>query len=296
MKSNNPITITDTSDQFLDTAFRLKMKQPVSIYMYMDMYDKNEENKEISTLSMKLFSKSIATEPRSVTGVIQQATLEHLSKNFGVDAKLDLVSQLIEEDLGVLQMRLHNLYVELGRKNVGKRTRWQSFAEKKLKVSMPIYTSSVIKSILMLSNYILKTSRKGHCDLVVLSRNLATHIQDYPGFVHLPVPVSKSFKIIELIGSFNNILVFINHNLPIDDFTVTVGRKTDAQEPGVLIAEHAKAVYDVVNPDFSTKCIISSEDAVVSAGFKPSTNYYSREIVIGKAPLWKRILQLVPTL
>lgn len=294
MISNNPITITDTSDQFLDTAFRIKLKQPVGMYIYMDMVASEDQTSEIATLEMKLFSKSIATEPRSVSGEIAYGTLEHLKKMFGVDAKLDLISQLVKEDLTVLQLKLYDMYTTLGRENVGKKTRWQSFAEKKLGVSMPIYASSISRGIFMISQYINKTSRRGTGDVVIVARNLATLIQDDPAFVHLPMNTNREFKTIELIGSYNNISVFINHKLPINDFTVTVAKRTSEQQSGAVIAEHSKVVYDVVNPDFSTKCIISSEDAVVSAGYNPSVNYYSREIVIGKAPLWKRILQLVP--
>lgn len=292
MITNNPITITDTSDQFLDTALRLKMTKPVGMYIYMEMYDKN--NREENTL--KMFSKSLATESRSVTAIYRNETAKHLKSNFGIDPKLEIVTQLIREDLDVLQSKLYNLYYELGKENTGKRTRWQTFAEKKLKVSMPIYTSSVIKSILMLSNYIMKTSRRGKIDFVVVARNIGALIQDSPEFVFCPATVTREFKTIELIGSIHGISIFINHSLQMNNFTVTVGRKTKPQESGVVIGEYSKTVYDATNPDFSTKCIIGSQDVVSSAGFHPSINYYSREIKIGKAPIWKRILQLVPTL
>ena len=294
MITNNPITITDTSDQFLDTALRLKLTKPVGVYMYMDMLldSSGKENR----LEMKLFSKNLATESRSVTAIYRNETVKHLKSNFGIDPKLEIVTQLIREDLDVLQLKLYNLYCELGKENTGKRTRWQTFAEKKLKVSMPIYTSSVIKSILMLSNYIMKTSRRGKIDFVVVARNLGALIQDSPEFVFCPVTVTREFKTIELIGSVHGISIFVNHSLQMNNFTVTVGRKTNPQESGVVIGEYSKTVYDATNPDFSTKCIIGSEDVVSSAGFHPAINYYSREIKIGKAPIWKRILQLVPTL
>jgi hypothetical protein len=291
MITNNPITISDTSDQFLDTALRLKLTNPVGMYMYMDMPPKAGEKE---TLSMKLFSKSLATQSRSVKAIYRNETTEHLKTNFDIDPKLEIVNQLVREDLDVLQLKLYNLYCELGKENTGKRTRWQTFAEKKLKVSMPIYTSSVIKSILMLSNYIMKTSRRGKIDFIVVARNLGALIQDSPEFVFLPV--TRNFKTIELIGSVHGISVFVNHSLPMNNFTVTAGRKTNPQESGVVIGEYSKTVYDVVNPDFSTNCVIGSEDVISSAGFHPSINYYSREIRIDKAPLWKRILQLVPTI
>jgi hypothetical protein len=294
MISNNPITITDTSDQFLNTAFRLKIDTPKVAYTYMDIVEPEDQNTEMPTFAMKLFSKGIATEPRSVSGQIEHGTIAHLEKMFGVDAKLNLISQLVKEDLTVLQLKLYNLYADLGRKNIGKRTKWQTFAEKKLKVSMPIYTSNMTRGVFLISQYINKTSRRGPGNFIVLARNLASLIQDDSSFVFSPMSSNREFKTIELIGSLNGISVFVNHKLPINDFTVTVGKKTEDNQPGVLIAEHTKTVYDIANPDFSTKCVIGSEDAIVSLGFNPSTNYYSREIVIGKAPLWKRILQLVP--
>ena len=297
--TSSPITITDTSEDFLDTAQRIKMPEPQGVCVYLDTIETpaTETLDGVATISIKTFTTTIATEARSVSATFNQSHAEDLKKNFGIDSKMEIVSKLVKEDLSVLQNKLYSIYVSLGETNI-KLNKWQRFFRDKLKVSMPLYTKNASSAIVMISRFIAIKNRRSAGDFVIVSRGLAAILQEDPMFVYgdsTSIHVSNTIKDIELIGNMNGILIFVNRNLDFSDFKITMGVKTKENNPGVIIGEYSKDIYEIANPDFTTKCVIGSRDIIKSIG-SSEKNYYSREIVIGKAPLWKRILQLVPTL
>jgi hypothetical protein len=138
----------------------------------------------------------------------------------------------------------------------------------------------IASRILAATNLIQVTGRRGRATWVVTNAQVATALQDCSGYVVAPMANTMSqdgTQNLYLAGTLAGLKVYVDPYMAWDDTRVCVGRKGDANSPGVVFMPYilADQVSITAEGTMAPKLLVNSRYALADAGFYPETQYYT---------------------
>ena len=132
--------------------------------------------------------------------------------------------------------------------------------------------------ILAAANVIAQVSRWGRGNFVVTNAQILSALQDCAGFVVAPMVntlVQDGSKSLYFAGSIAGLNVYVDPYMTWEDTRILVGRKGDANSPGVVFCPYilADTVQITAEGTMAPKLLVNSRYALVDFGFHPEQNY-----------------------
>lgn len=295
----NQIAIPHPSSDFLKTAWMVELKQKMGSISYVDFtYDETEQ------INLVKFEKAFEAKDFKISSNIDQNNLKNLKNltGYGIDAKAEILSALIEQDSFELEQKLYREYLSIAKEQpLSDRQKLVSkiFAFFGKEIKFPSYVGkensrktvlNIIMTISKLSNMVYSNNRRGPANFVVVSPEISAMLQDSSSFVYKPHDVNHSLRDISIIGSISGLTVFVNLFSKNKD-EILVGRATEKGSPGMLYATLGSGtVYEVVGPDLNNNISINFKRNIVSVGFFPERNYMKAELSLTDKPFWRRLI------
>jgi len=296
--TENEITSIRYESDFIDTAGRETMKEPMGTIPYLETeYHNPKPGDECGTAEVKVYSKFVEAKTFRFTAKYRSEIVDDL-KAFGIDGNRELLDNLATEGKQRAEASILKKYIELAQKNadnINTNTRWKRFLYNTLKIKPVRYVNEkdLGKTLVSYSNLIANISRRGYANFAVVNSSIASFLQDHPGFVYLnPGDVSmKEAGSIYCIGSIFNIKFFVNPWMKHADTRILLGRTTNENNPGVYYLEHSKEITRSEDGPESQYHLLD-RSALVDVGYTPHTSYFIFTADFGKKPLWRKILGL----
>ena len=138
----------------------------------------------------------------------------------------------------------------------------------------------IASRILAAANLIAITGRRGRATWVVTNAQVATALQDNSSYVVNPMLNTLSqgaTQSLYLAGTLAGLQVFVDPYQTWEDTRVTVGRKGNGKEPGLVFMPYllADTVSITSEGTMAPKMLVNSRYALVPIGFYPETQYYT---------------------
>lgn len=134
--------------------------------------------------------------------------------------------------------------------------------------------------ILAAANLIQTVGRRGRATWVVVNAQIASALQDCSGYVVAPMVnnmAQDGSQNLFLGGTLAGLKVYVDPYMSWDDTRVCVGRKGDANSPGVIFMPYilADTVSITAEGTMAPKMLVNSRYAIAEAGFFPEAMYYT---------------------
>jgi len=138
----------------------------------------------------------------------------------------------------------------------------------------------ILSRILAASNLIQNTGRRGRATWIVTNAKVATALQDISGYVVAPMVngmAQDGSKDLYFGGSVAGLKVYVDPYMDWEDCRICVGRKGDANSPGVVFMPYilADKVQIVAEGTMAPKMLLNSRFAIAEIGFYPEAMYYT---------------------
>lgn len=274
---------------------------------YLDLEEGGKTQDGYKILSLRPFTKTFNLESYLVSTNIPYETSKDLEFSHGISGESLFMGVLENEAVILKDKKTYERFKELGDRSQTKTlSAWQKFIRgifKSLKFYIFVGSESkeselpgrITNHIMLLSNMIAARSRRGPADFVICNSKIGSIIQDHPSFIYLESnsSIKSNPGTIYPIGTIadNRIKVFVNPFLSWNDNTLVLGRKTQANETGVYLAEKDhEIIEDTVNLE-AKRITLKQRLAWVEAG-DASAIYHTSELKFKKKPLWRTILSL----
>ena len=132
--------------------------------------------------------------------------------------------------------------------------------------------------ILAAANIIQTVGRRGRATWVVTNAQIASALQDCSGYVVAPMVnnmAQDGSQNLFLGGTLAGLKVYVDPYMSWDDTRICVGRKGDANSPGVIFMPYilADTVSITAEGTMAPKMLVNSRYAIAEAGFFPEAMY-----------------------
>lgn len=130
------------------------------------------------------------------------------------------------------------------------------------------------------ANLIQTIGRRGRATWIVTNITVATALQDVSGYVVAPMVnnmAQDGSQNLYLGGTLAGMKVYVDPYMLPDDNRICVGRKGDANSPGVVFMPYilADTVSITAEGTMAPKMLVNSRYAIAEIGFYPETQYYT---------------------
>jgi hypothetical protein len=286
------ISLEFRDDEFLNTAFKIKMQNPHGTISYLVPTLDDAGN-----MSLKVQNRMVEASGYETSSTTSKESLADLSR-FNIDAEGEIIKAIDNESLIASQRRLKSIYYDLGKKSrMGSYGKWKSFLNKHLGIDFPLYVSDdedICKKIFLLSNLIAAGSRRGPANFIIVSGGMWARIALDPSCV-IYENNNDAVPFIRPVGNIaNKINVFVDSSISFNNGLIIMGIKTESPYPGVLFGQYSREVlkidsYDPFSflPNVEYKLI---ERYALRDFGDPEKCYYTNEILNEKKPLWRRLI------
>lgn len=134
--------------------------------------------------------------------------------------------------------------------------------------------------ILAAANLIQNVGRRGRATWVVTNVKVASALQDVSGYVVAPMVnnmAQDGSQNLYLGGRLAGLNVYVDPYMDWDDTRICVGRKGDANSPGVIFMPYilADTVSITAEGTMAPKMLVNSRYALADIGFYPQLQYYT---------------------
>ena len=138
----------------------------------------------------------------------------------------------------------------------------------------------VMSRILAAANIIQTYGRRGRPTWIVTNSQVATALQDVSGYVVAPmanVLAQDGSKDLYMGGTVAGLKVYVDPYMDWQDTRICVGRKGDANSPGVVFLPYilADQVSITAEGTMAPKMLLNSRFAIAELGFYPETQYFT---------------------
>ena len=138
----------------------------------------------------------------------------------------------------------------------------------------------IASRVLAAANLIQTVGRRGRATWIVTNTMIATALQDVSGYVVAPMVnnmAQDGSQNLYLGGTIAGLKVYVDPYMNWDDCRICVGRKGDANSPGVVFMPYilADSVSITAEGTMSPKMLVNSRFAIAEIGFYPETQYYT---------------------
>ena len=241
-------------------------------------------------LGLTLFNKAVVAETFQVDAAVTREQIQDL-KQHGVDAVAQVKTMLLNEVTQSINKHILGSMYELAEEN-----RQQIITKGELSqagLDVTIATESDLRggeelatqhrriatAILAASNLIANRGRRGAGNFAVVGAGVASALQSIAGFMPYPFAntMTQTAGSIYPLGSIFGVNVYVDPNLPFAFERVLVGRKGDANSPGLVFMPYimADTVETIAEGSMSPRISMKSRYALVEAGHHPHTMYIS---------------------
>lgn len=134
--------------------------------------------------------------------------------------------------------------------------------------------------VLAAANLIMAVGRRGRATWVVTNTQVASALEDVAGYVVAPMANTLSqngTQNLFLNGTLAGLKVYVDPYMHWDDTRVCVGRKGDANSPGVVFMPYILADQVTITAEgtMAPKMLVNSRYALADIGFYPELQYYT---------------------
>jgi len=134
--------------------------------------------------------------------------------------------------------------------------------------------------ILAASTLIQNTGRRGRATWIVTNAQIAAALQDVSGYVVAPMAnhlAQDGSQDLYMGGSIAGLKIYVDPYMDWDDCRICVGRKGDANSPGVVFMPYilADKVQIVAEGTMAPKMLLNSRFAIAEIGYYPEAMYYT---------------------
>ena len=138
----------------------------------------------------------------------------------------------------------------------------------------------IASRVLAAANLIQTVGRRGRATWIVTNTMIATALQDVSGYVVAPMVnnmAQDGSQNLYLGGTLAGLKVYVDPYMNWDDCRICVGRKGDANSPGVVFMPYilADSVSITAEGTMAPKMLVNSRFAITEIGFYPETQYYT---------------------
>ncbi len=138
----------------------------------------------------------------------------------------------------------------------------------------------IASRVLAAANLIQTVGRRGRATWIVTNTMVATALQDVSGYVVAPMVnnmAQDGSQNLYLGGTLAGLKVYVDPYMNWDDCRICVGRKGDANSPGVVFMPYilADTVSITAEGTMAPKMLVNSRYAIAEIGFYPETQYYT---------------------
>ena len=138
----------------------------------------------------------------------------------------------------------------------------------------------IASRVLAAANLIQTVGRRGRATWIVTNTMIATALQDVSGYVVAPMVnnmAQDGSQNLYLGGTLAGLKVYVDPYMNWDDCRICVGRKGDANSPGVVFMPYilADTVSITSEGTMSPKMLVNSRYAIAEIGFYPECQYYT---------------------
>lgn len=142
----------------------------------------------------------------------------------------------------------------------------------------------IMSKILILSNYVSMTGKRGSCNTLIVSSRMSALLMDMEAFVPFEMEQNlNGVTTIYKIGKLMNLIVYVDPYMRWNDNRIIAFRKGNSNEPGVGFAYNSKfgfAISEAVDENLNSNLIVGCKYLVFETGFYPEKNYVTAEINI----------------
>ena len=138
----------------------------------------------------------------------------------------------------------------------------------------------IASRVLAAANLIQTVGRRGRATWIVTNTMIATALQDVSGYVVAPMVnnmAQDGSQNLYLGGTLAGLKVYVDPYMNWDDCRICVGRKGDANSPGVVFMPYilADSVSITSEGTMAPKMLVNSRFAIAEIGFYPECQYYT---------------------
>lgn len=138
----------------------------------------------------------------------------------------------------------------------------------------------IASRVLAAANLIQTVGRRGRATWIVTNTMIATALQDVSGYVVAPMVnnmAQDGSQNLYLGGTIAGLKVYVDPYMNWDDCRICVGRKGDANSPGVVFMPYilADSVSITAEGTMAPKMLVNSRFAIAEIGFYPECQYYT---------------------
>jgi len=278
--------------------------------------EEGESTKE-NLMGLQLFNKSVSAQTVQVAAAVTREQVQDL-KQYGIDAVAQVEAVLINELTQTINKHILERLFRLGATNAS-----QVYSIDGTNLNLYISTSSgtftfnlgkgaysnsnvtivtsntaptngdnggtlqrkIMSKILAAANLIAIRGRRGAANFAVTNGQVASASQDIAGFVPYPLSntVSQAAGSLYPIGSIAGVNVYVDPNMSWTDTRICIGRKGDANSPGLVFMPYlmAESVQTIAEGTMAPKIAVKSRYALVEAGFFPQIYYLTIGVNFG---------------
>ena len=238
-----------------------------------------------NTIGLRLFSKWI----HEITQHINQRILERVFALGVTNAIQQKIFQGLDLNLWLGKGDTTHTLAEFGVKNftdihgVDHLATWGDVKNAEVLTSAEnLHTRQrrVMSRILAAANIIQTYGRRGRPTWIVTNSQVATALQDVSGYVVAPmanVLAQDGSKDLYMGGTVAGLKVYVDPYMDWQDTRICVGRKGDANSPGVVFLPYilADQVSITAEGTMAPKMLLNSRFAIAELGFYPETQYFT---------------------
>ena len=138
----------------------------------------------------------------------------------------------------------------------------------------------IASRILAAANLINVVGRRGRATWVVTNTKVATALQDVSGYVVAPMAnnmAQDGSQNLFLGGTIAGLKVYVDPYMQWEDTRICVGRKGDANSPGLVFLPYilADQVSITAEGTMAPKMLLNSRFALAEIGYFPEAMYYT---------------------
>ena len=279
-------------NSFLDTVKQLKSQFPEVSIHYLDPQI-TPSTEEFPHIELKIKQNVFSLRRNQSSSRLSIPDVERLTANLGIDAEGAVKSALHQDNHRKIINEIGETYHRLGfSRSNGQLNKWQRFLTKKFGAQHYKYTQDHVELKRLLfrySNLIAVSSRLGRADFMIVSPKMAMHIEQDPEFVHelhgMQQPHLSQYTI---VGTYLGMTVFRNA-LSSRNEDVIIGKGTRENNIGVYYIQGPEEFINQMDTWQTKKIMLTSFYSIEEVG--PAERlYYAEKIVIGKKPLWRKLL------
>lgn len=247
-------------------------------------------------------TKSVQVGTVKVKTSLKRTEIEDIKASTGIDITAKMESILVNELSQTISKQIVDKIFEMGTKNrtaaphithTGNTadTNWTVFdMDTNYITDVNGETTYAAQRRLMTkinkaSNYIQSEGRLGSAQFVVCNGALASTLQDVAGYVINPVnaklnPNNQLYP----MGTINGMSIYVDPNMAYDDSRIVIGRKNDADKPGIVFVPYlmAQSISIISEATMAPTMELRSRYAITEVGYFPEKQYLTIRVVDDK--------------